>query len=133
MRHEQEFVMRAERLAVMHLIVETMLGFREAYFGTKRLHRRKDDTSILVSIGVAIGQAEGKPMGASKLAEFLHIPRTTVIAKLKRLAECGVVVEHDDHTYTLSKELAQLKAPNSHQRFARYRQLIRGANRVLGD
>jgi hypothetical protein len=58
------------------------------------------DELVLIA-AVLIGQAEGKPMNASKLATYAGIPRTTVIRKLQALARRGVLERIDSGLYAL--------------------------------
>lgn len=44
----------------------------------------------LISVGLFIGQAEGKPMSASKLASYIGMPRPTLIRKLRQLQSAGI-------------------------------------------
>ncbi|WP_223855288.1 helix-turn-helix domain-containing protein [Ralstonia solanacearum] len=46
---------------------------------------------LLILIGVMIGEAEGRPLGAFKLAELVGVPRPTVIRRLARMARAGLV------------------------------------------
>lgn len=47
---------------------------------------------LVLFAGLLIGTAEGRPMNASKLAQFVGIPRPSVIRKLGELVSAGKVV-----------------------------------------
>lgn len=49
--------------------------------------------SILVISGIWIGEAEGRPMTAAKLAQFIGMPRGTVARKVKALERRGCIAE----------------------------------------
>lgn len=44
----------------------------------------------LISVGLFIGQAEGRPMTASKLASYIGMPRPTLIRKLRKMQRDGI-------------------------------------------
>ena len=44
----------------------------------------------MISVGLFIGQAEGKPMTATKLSSYIGMPRPTLIRKLHELEQCGI-------------------------------------------
>lgn len=46
---------------------------------------------LLIGAAVYVGTIEGKPMTASKLADFVGMPRATVIRRLGRLRRLGIV------------------------------------------
>jgi len=80
-----EYAQRAQRIAILRLVLYTMLEHRKSMFGTMALPRGDDDATVLLFMAVALGHAEGKPMGASKLAQYLDM--------LDRLMELGLVVK----------------------------------------
>lgn len=45
----------------------------------------------MISAGLFIGQAEGKPMTATKLASYIGMPRSTLVRKLHELQGAGIV------------------------------------------
>lgn len=54
-----------------------------------RFGARADDVVLVCAIFV--GQGEGKPMTATKLAEYAGMPRPTVVRKLRELECAGLV------------------------------------------
>lgn len=44
----------------------------------------------IICVGLFIGQAEGKPMTAAKLASYIGMPRPTLIRKLRELHRSGI-------------------------------------------
>jgi predicted transcriptional regulator len=111
-----EYAQRAQRIAILRLVLYTMLEHRKSMFGTMALPRGDDDATVLLFMAVALGHAEGKPMGASKLAQYLHTPRTTVLRKLDRLMELGLVVKQG-HNFLIVPTRAGTVAE---ERMARY-------------
>ncbi|WP_167810498.1 helix-turn-helix domain-containing protein [Ralstonia pseudosolanacearum] len=59
---------------------------------------------VLLLVGVAIGDAEGKPMTAYKLAQYIGMPRPTVIRRLARMARDGLVRRDGRGRYSLTDE-----------------------------
>lgn len=50
-----------------------------------------DNEDILICFGVTVGFDEIKPLTASKLAAYIGLPRPTVIRRVVRLVDLGVV------------------------------------------
>lgn len=73
------------------------------YFGSTRYGGKADDAVLIYA--VFIGQAEGRPMGAAKLAEFAGITRPTVIRKLAAMQKLGRVARDSRGCYTLSVDM----------------------------
>lgn len=59
---------------------------------------------VLLLVAVAIGDMEGKPMAAYKLAGYAGMPRGTVIRRLARMAHSGLVERGSRGRYTLTPE-----------------------------
>lgn len=89
------FKFREERIALLRLYVEM-----------DRIHRRnfnkpdwRDPNAMAVHRIVALGHLEGKPFNASTISSYLNIPRTTVMRKLERMQQEGMIEEKDHHYY----------------------------------
>jgi CRP-like cAMP-binding protein len=81
------------RLVLLRMMLRVRELITVAYIGTDRPGSAADDVALI--IGVFIGQAEGRPMTAAKLADYIGMPRPTVIRKLRALA-CRGLIEMDD-------------------------------------
>lgn len=88
-----------QRALVAVAMLDVLRAFGAAYLGRKRFGTHADELVLLAA--VFVGQAEGRPMNASKLAAYAGIPRPTVIRKLKALARRGVLERLDDGLYAL--------------------------------
>jgi hypothetical protein len=75
-----------QRLILWKMILELTRAYRGHFAGESCL-------SILVCMAVGIGHLEGRPMNASKIANILYTPRTTVLRTLEHLRERGLVVK----------------------------------------
>lgn len=96
-----------QRLAMVKLIVNLMRVTSIEYLGTKKVGS-SGDTALLVC-AIFIGQAERRPMTANKLAEYIGMPRPTVVRKLRALQNGGMVFLDGDGAATLS--LDKLNSP----------------------
>ena len=54
---------------------------------------------LFVSFVVLIAQAEGRPMSASKIANYLNMPRTTALRRLQELCDLNVIVRKGTKYY----------------------------------
>lgn len=59
---------------------------------------------VLLLCAVAIGDLEARPMTAYKLADYIGMPRPTVIRKLASLARAGLVRRDGMRRYSLTDE-----------------------------
>ncbi len=64
--------------------------------------RRTRLETFFVGFCVALGDIEGKPFSVTKIAAYLHMPRTTVMRRLKRLESWDIVYRHG-HRYTSAR------------------------------
>ncbi|BAO20633.1 hypothetical protein [Pseudomonas phage PPpW-3] len=71
--------------------------FPERHFGTCA-------NDLLLCAAVLVGQAEGRPLNASKLADFVGIPRPSVIRKMAAFESIGLV-KRCGGTFTLDGEV----------------------------
>lgn len=60
--------------------------------------------SVLIISAVAMGQIEGKPFRASKLAEYIGMPRATLLRRLSDLIEEGWIEATNNGQYLLGSE-----------------------------
>lgn len=82
--------MNAQRVIVTRLGIDLLRG------GSQNILGEPDFGSALetqvITMAVSLGQLEGRPMSASKIAGYVGIPRTTVLRKLQALVAAGLVV-----------------------------------------
>lgn len=89
----------SQRALVARALLDALRAFGAAYLGHKRFGARADELVLLAA--VFVGQAEGRPMNASKLADYAGMPRPNVIRKLQALARRGVLERIDSGLYAL--------------------------------
>jgi DNA-binding transcriptional ArsR family regulator len=91
------------RLVMCNLFLDIARQVHRTYLPGTKFGTRCE--TLYVSVCVAIGHMDGKPFTASKLAEFLDIPRTTVLRHLAALTQQGLVVRSGDH-YCINESIA---------------------------
>lgn len=79
------------RLILARYILESIKEISTAFFNDPQFGSNSDQ--VLLCAAIFVGQGERKPMTAAKLAEYVGIPRATVIRKVKLLQERGLIQE----------------------------------------
>ena len=92
---------RSERLALAKAYIALTRVMVDSVFGKKPA----DHSLLLVGSAIMVGHAENKPMSATKIAQYIGLPRSTVIRKLDRFVKAGVIARHGN-VYLMSKERA---------------------------
>ncbi|KWN15868.1 hypothetical protein WM21_11880 [Burkholderia ubonensis] len=93
-------VVQMPKHAPLHQSIETMRALSWALLRERRFGARAGD--VLILMGVMIGEAEGKPLSAYKLAYLVGMPRPTVIRRLARLTRDGLVMRDHLKRYALA-------------------------------
>jgi len=84
----------AERAAFARMFIELSLAIHATTFPLDKPRSDDDEPDFnlgLVAAAVILGHAEGHPMNAAQIASHLHMPRSSVLGRLKRLVERGVI------------------------------------------
>lgn len=95
-----------ERLVFSRLVIGL---FRELVSSMPEWYQSAGAESYLVSSAVLIGQLEKRPMTASDIANYVGLPRTTVLRKLNLMMIAGVIARKDN-TYCLAKRVLNRNA-----------------------
>lgn len=74
---------------VAKLVLDIFRTFSEEVFSTPKICRYSDE--LLLTCGIYVGQHEGRPMTAAKLANYMGMPRPTVVRKVRALEQAGIV------------------------------------------
>lgn len=93
-----------ERLVMSRLMLKLVQVVAFSYVGSALFGSEAGDVLLLVAIFV--GQAERRPMTAAKLAEYVGIPRPTVVRRLRALQEAGLI--HLDASGAATCDIARL-------------------------
>jgi len=92
---------RLERLALAKAYIALTRVMIDSVFGDKPA----DHSLLLIGSAIMVGHAENKPMNATKIAQYVGLPRSTVIRQLNEFLRAGVIARHGN-VYLLSEERA---------------------------
>lgn len=96
------------RLVISRLAMKLIQLVDVSFTKTGKFGSSADDVMLL--LGIYIGQAEGRPMTAGKLAEYVGIPRATVIRKTREMQERGWLDQSEGAALTVP--LHRLNSPD---------------------
>lgn len=88
-----------QRIIVARLTLDILRSFGTGYFQSKRYGSRADDLALCAAL--FIGQAEGRPLTAAKLATYAGQARPSVVRRLKEWLQAGFV-ERQGQGYVLA-------------------------------
>lgn len=77
------------RKVVLKMAIDLMVSLCKAYFEDEKPADRTND--VLICAALVVGQAEGHPLNASKVADWVAMARPTVIRRLASLEKRGIV------------------------------------------
>lgn len=78
-----------QRAIVLKALLEVIRSFCGAYFEGRRVASCADD--LVLCAAIFVGHSEGRPLNASKLAEYAGMARATVIRKAVNLEREGII------------------------------------------
>ncbi|MBR0793787.1 hypothetical protein JQ615_00095 [Bradyrhizobium jicamae] len=107
-----------QRLVLCRLMIDIMRNLHGAYAPASEPFGSRLET-FFIALCLALGQFEEKPFSVSKVAAFMHVPRTTVLRRLERLRTWGLVHQEGRHYYIDEKALNSLLGMRSYQRIRR--------------
>jgi hypothetical protein len=81
--------MAKQRRIVARLILDLIQRPAKLHLDTRHFSSRADD--LLLMCAITIGQIDGRPMTAAKLADYAGMPRPTVARKLRDFQRAGMV------------------------------------------
>lgn len=79
-----------QRLVLCHLMIDIMRTLHESYVPAEEAFGTHLEI-VFIGMTLAIGQIEGKPFSVAKIANYMHVPRTTVIRRLDTLKQWGLI------------------------------------------
>ena len=74
---------------------------------------------FFIGLCIAMGEIDGTPFSAGKIAAFLGMSRTTVVRRLKRLKSCGLVERQGRYYYLQEKTLNPLIGMRTYEQMRR--------------
>jgi hypothetical protein len=78
-----------QRALVLRTVMEMMRSACRAYVGSEDIGPYALD--LVLGMAIMVGQAEGRPMSTSDIANYTGTPRSTVLRKLKQFEQRGTV------------------------------------------
>lgn len=79
------------RAALARMYIDLTLAFHATTFPLNQSPTETDANLALVAVAVMLGHAEGRPMTATCVAASLHMPRSSVLARLNVLMTNGLI------------------------------------------
>jgi biotin operon repressor len=116
-----------QRLVLCRLMIDIMRNLHGAYAPASEPFGSRLET-FFIGLCVALGDFEDKPFSVSKVAAYMHVPRTTVLRRLDRLRSWGLIHRMGNRYRMDSKALNSLLGIRSYRTI---RRLLDKANRDL--
>jgi hypothetical protein len=107
-----------QREVICRLMIDLMRNVHGAYapnsepFGTRI-------EAFFIALCVAIGDLDGKPFSVSKIAGYMRVPRATVMRRLERLQEWGLVRRHGHYYFLQPRALNSIIGLENYQKTRR--------------
>lgn len=114
-----------ERLIITRMILRIVKAYTCAYMQVESFGSVADEAVLLGAIYV--GHYDRRPMTAAKLAGYAGIPRATVVRKLKRMEEDGLIKMVEGAACLVTSRL------NSPQMLASYQENRREVTRAAAE
>lgn len=117
---------RDERLFVARFVIGLNRELYRSLFPARADFAGRLD-ALMVACAVTIGHAEGRPMGATKIAAYLELPRTTVLRRLAELIAAGAIAR-DGTRYVVSASRMEAVNTETFRRIIRLFKAVRAAD-----
>lgn len=112
----------AQRLAIATLML-AMVRHMNSQDITRSEHFGSSADELLIFLAVIVGQLEGRPMTAGKLATYAGVPRATADRKLKTMVARGIVQRSYSGAFTVPLE--RINCPEQVEACTKVQALIR--------
>lgn len=99
-------------------MIDTMRSLHGAYVPTGERFGTRIET-LFVGLCVLLGQIEGKPFSITKIAAYMHVPRTTAMRRLNRLRSWGLIYQQGRRYYVHEHALNSVLGMGSYQKVRR--------------
>jgi hypothetical protein len=107
-----------QRLVLCRLMIDLMRTVHGAYAPVTEPFGARLET-FFIGLCVAIGDIDGKPFSVAKIAAYMRVPRTTVIRRLTRLQNWGLIDRRGRYYHLHEKALNSLIGMRSYQQVRR--------------
>jgi hypothetical protein len=104
-----------QRLVICRALFDIFRTMHEAYVPPSEPFGTRLETGF-IGLCVALGDYEDRPFSVSKIAAYMHVPRTTVIRRLDRLQRWGVIGRRGHRYYLNEKKLNSIVGMGSYGR-----------------
>lgn len=74
---------------------------------------------LCIGICIALGHLEGRPFTAGKIAQYLEVPRTTVLRRVQVLLRRGLIRRVGSYYFLVEERLNRAPALRCHERTSR--------------
>jgi hypothetical protein len=116
-----------QRLVLSRLMIDLMRTVHGTYAPENEPFGIRLET-FFIGLCVAMGDLEGKPFSAAKIATYMQVPRTTVIRRLDQLNSWGLIERRGRRYYAHRQTLNSLIGMRS---YAQVRGLLKEATEQL--
>jgi DNA-binding IclR family transcriptional regulator len=99
-------------------MINIMRGLHRAYAPVSEPFGSRLET-FFIGLCVALGQFEGRPFSVTKIAAYMGVPRTTVIRRLDRLQNWGLIYRRGRRYYMDETALNSLLGMRSYRQIRR--------------
>jgi hypothetical protein len=107
-----------QRLVLCRLMIDIMRNLHGAYAPADEPFGSRVET-FFIGLCIALGQFEQKPFSSTKIANYMRVPRTTVIRRLERLQSWGLIQRQGRHYQVDDAALNSLLGLRSYQHIRR--------------
>jgi hypothetical protein len=97
------------------LLLDILRILHEAYAPANEPFGTRIETEF-IGLCVAIGDIDGRPFNIAKIAAYMHMPRTTVMRRLKRLERWGLIERHGNRYHANEKIFNSVLGERTYQR-----------------
>ncbi|MGO4511895.1 helix-turn-helix domain-containing protein [Bradyrhizobium sp. 2TAF36] len=99
-------------------MIDIMRNLHGAYAPASEPFGNRVET-FFIGLCIALGQFEQKPFSVTKIANYMRVPRTTVMRRLERLQSWGLVRRQGRHYHVDDSALNSLLGLRSYQHIRR--------------
>ena len=104
-----------QRLLLCRLMVDVMRTVHCTYAPASERFGTCLET-FFIALCVAIGDIDGKPFCIAKIADYMRVPRTTVIRRLDQLQSWGLICRRGRYYYMHEKALNSVNGMRSYEK-----------------
>jgi hypothetical protein len=119
----------SQRAIIAHFVIDLLRNIHEAYAPKEERFGATIET-FYIGLCLLFGDVERRPFNVSKVASYMHLPRTTVMRRLEVLKKWKLIDRRGNHYYVVE---AAVNNPISDRAYRRTRSLIARLIKDLSD